>query len=243
MSKLEERLRYAMHAGLDTIEPSPDLFARVQGSLEDDAARRQWRRRVAAYAGMAMAALGAFVFSVTDYRKGELVMDWWILELLTTATLIAIALFLGPFIKRFGKSYAADVFKTNPGTGKSYIVLTDIAYYLIFMAYIMFTTSFEVGGQWETTVNASQLKGELARVGGILLIMGLLHSVNLVALPVMGRLLTLNRRLDDDMNDGPDGGGPPARRRFKGGGGAALPPGGSWVLRIEPAGPESEVES
>lgn len=241
MSKLEERLRYAMHSGLDRIEPSPDLFARVQGSLEDDAARRHWRRRVAAYAGVGIAALAAFVFSVTDYRKGELVMDWWILEILTTTALIAIALFLGPFIKRFGKSYAADVFKSNPGTGKSYIVLTDIAYYLIFMAYIMFTTSFEVAGNWEPTVNAPMLKGELARVGGILLIMGLLHSVNLVALPVMGRLLTLNRHLDDDMGDGPDGGGS-ARRRFKGGGGTTLPSGGSWVLRIEATGTESEVE-
>ena len=67
-------------------------------------------------------------------------MDWWILELVAFAVLAAIALFLGPFIKRFGRSYAADVFRSNPGTGKSFIVLTDFAYYLIFTAYIAFTT-------------------------------------------------------------------------------------------------------
>ena len=37
-------------------------------------------------------------------------------------------------------------------------------------------------------------------MAGILLIIGMLHGVNLLALPVMGRLLTLNRRLDDDTS-------------------------------------------
>ena len=47
------------------------------------------------------------------------------------------------------------------------------------------------------TVNAAQLQHETARTAGILLIIGLLHGINLLALPVMGRLLTLNRQLDD----------------------------------------------
>ena len=58
-------------------------------------------------------------------------MPWWILELHHERVLIAIALWLGPFIKRFGRAYAADVFHDNPQTGKSYIVLTDIVYYLM----------------------------------------------------------------------------------------------------------------
>jgi hypothetical protein len=35
------------------------------------------------------------------------------------------------------------------------------------------------------------------------LIIGVLHSLNLVALPVMGRLLTLNRRLDEAVTPPP----------------------------------------
>jgi hypothetical protein len=46
-------------------------------------------------------------------------------------------------------------------------------------------------------VEAAQLQHETARIAGILLIIGVLHGINLLALPVMGRLLTLNRRLDD----------------------------------------------
>jgi hypothetical protein len=124
-------------------------------------------------------------------------MDWWILELLTTGVLIGVAFWLGPLIKRFGRSYAADVFRANPRTGKSFIVLTDFAYYLIFFAYILFTLSFEPKGGWSDIVNAKQLQHETSRLAGILLIIGLLHGINLLALPIMGRLLTLNRRLDE----------------------------------------------
>ena len=125
-------------------------------------------------------------------------MDWWVLELFTNALLVGVALWLGPLIKRFGKSYAADVFRANPRTGKSFIVLTDIAYYLIFFSYVLFTVSFEPKGGWDQTVGGAQLQHEVARIGGILLILGVLHGLNLIALPVMGRLLTLNRRLDQE---------------------------------------------
>jgi len=125
-------------------------------------------------------------------------MDWWILELLTTVVLVGIAAWLGPFIRRFGRSYAADVFRANPRTGKSFIVLADIAYYLIFTAYVLFTVRFEPGQGWGELVGPRQLQYETARLGGILLIIGLLHSANLLVLPVIGRLFTLNRRLDED---------------------------------------------
>ncbi|HEX5615649.1 MAG TPA: hypothetical protein VFZ83_10905 [Acidimicrobiia bacterium] len=198
MTVLEQRLRDALVGGAGAVHESPDLFARVRLSIDEDRRRRSQHRRAAALGACILGSIASLVVAVTDFRQGELRMDWWILELMTTGLLIAIALWLGPFIKRFGKSFAADVFRANPGTGKSFIVLTDFAYYLIFLAYILFTVSFEAGGDWESTVNASQLKDETARVAGIFLIIGLLHGVNLIALPVMGRLLTLNRRLDQD---------------------------------------------
>lgn len=194
---LEDRLRDALFGGTEQVEESPDLFVRVLLSIEDDRARRRQRRRAAAVGACLLGALASFLYAVIDVRQGELIMDWWILELLTTGLLVGIALWLGPFIKRFGKGYAADVFRANPGTGKSFIVLTDFAYYLIFLSYILFTIHFELPGNWDTVVNGAQLQAETARVGGIVLIIGILHGVNLIALPVIGRLLTLNRRLDE----------------------------------------------
>jgi hypothetical protein len=128
-------------------------------------------------------------------------MDWWILELIVVAILVSIVGMLGPLIKRFGKGYAADVFRANPRTGKSYLVLMDFAYYLIFGAFVLFTVQFEPDTGWAQTVNAQQLEASVVRVGGLLLVMGLLHGLNVLSLPVIGRLFSLNRRLDEEDGD------------------------------------------
>ncbi|MCZ7533769.1 MAG: hypothetical protein M5U23_10220 [Acidimicrobiia bacterium] len=126
-------------------------------------------------------------------------MAWWTLELITTGVMVVIVLVLGPLIKRYGKSYAADVFAANPRTGKSYLVLMDVAYYLIFGAFVLLTIQFDPPSDWDETVNAAQLQGETIRIAGLLLLMGFLHGLNVITLPIIGRLLSLNRRLDDDI--------------------------------------------
>ena len=203
MSMLEQRLHDALTQGAAALDESPDLFARVRLSIEEDRRLRRQRRRRAAIGACLAGAVAALVFAVTDYRQGELLMDWWVLELFANALLVGVALWLGPLIKRYGKSYAADVFRANPRTGKSFIVLTDIAYYLIFFSYVLFTMSFQVKGGWGQTVGGAQLQHEVARIGGILLILGVLHGLNLIALPVMGRLLTMNRQLDQETPPAP----------------------------------------
>jgi hypothetical protein len=130
-------------------------------------------------------------------------MDWWILELILVAALIAVVGILGPLIKRFGKAYAADVFQANPRTGKSYLVLMDFAYYMIFGAYILFVIKWEPDTGWADTVNADQLQASVARLGGMVLLMGLLHGLNVLTLPIIGRVFTLNKRLDDEVVAGP----------------------------------------
>ena len=121
-------------------------------------------------------------------------MSWWVIELITNVILVGLVVFLGPLIKRFGRSYAGDVFRGNPRTGKSYLVLMDVAYYLIFFALILFTVSFQ--DQWNDV--GEQLEAELRRVGGMLLLMGVLHGLNVLTLPIVGRLLGLGRQLEED---------------------------------------------
>ena len=154
-------------------------------------------------------------------------MPWWVIELITNIVLVALAVGLGPFIKRFGRSYAADVFRANPRTGKSYLVLTDVAYYLIFTSFVLFTVTFVEPDDWKRSTGA-QLKDEVARVGGILLIMGILHAANVVALPIIGRLLSSNKRLDERTIE-------PRRQRLLAP--TSVPPlgPGTWILRVEPA--------
>jgi len=220
---IEDRLLAAFQAVRTDVVEHPDLYARVNRSLADARARRRWRWRLAGDIALFGLALAAIAAPFTDFNNGRITMDWWVIELLTNIVLVAIAICLGPFIKRFGRAYAADVFRANPRTGKSYLVLTDVAYYLIFTAFILFTITFEEYRDWELS-RASQWKHEVVRVGGILLLMGLLHAINVVALPVIGRLLSLNRQLDDD--------GGPAASTSAGGGTPPLGP-GTWIVRVE----------
>jgi hypothetical protein len=140
-------------------------------------------------------------FVCQDEENKEAIVDWWVLELIVTFVLVGIVVGLGPLIKRFGKSYAADVFRANPRTGKAYLVLMDFAYYLIFGAYVLFTVRFAPDTGWADEVNAQQLEASVVRIGGMLLLMGILHGLNVLSLPVVGRLFTINRRLDE--GDGP----------------------------------------
>lgn len=196
---LEQRLHDALFAGAERVSPAPDLFARVVQSVEADRRRRSRILRGWSVAGLLVAAIGALTFGFSDYQEGSLLMDWWVLELITLAVLLGLAFWLGPFIKRFGRSYAADVFRSNPRTGKSFIVLVDIVYYLIFTAYIFFTVRFEPELGWGRMVGPEQLQFEVSKIGGILLIIGLLHGMNLLLLPVLGRLFSMNRRLDENV--------------------------------------------
>ena len=202
MSALEDRFGEAVHDALhdgEAMRPSPDLFSRVVDSIDADRRRRKRQRGVAVLWVAALVLVSSLVTVLTPRNsQGVLIMPWWVLELAITAVLIAIALWLGPFIKRFGRAYAADVFHDNPLTGKSYIVLTDVVYYLIFTAYILFTVQFVPPFDWDASlgnVTASQARFEVQRIGGILLIIGVLHGLNIVLMPVLGRLFSLNRRL------------------------------------------------
>jgi hypothetical protein len=208
VSAIEVLVRSALAEGAAALDESEDLFARVRLSIEDDRRRRQQRRRRITVIACLSGAVAAVVAATVERRQGELVMDWWILEVLWFAFMVSLAIWLGPFIRRFGKSYAADVFRTNPRTGKSFIVLMDVAYYLIFFAFILFTVQFEPAKGWAETVNAGQLRATAVRIGGILLVVGILHGVNVLMLPIIGRLFTLNRRLDD-TTPVPPASGPP----------------------------------
>jgi hypothetical protein len=225
VTAIERELTEAFRAAAALTVESDDLYERVAHAIAADDERRRRNLRLGMGAGAVVVAATALILSLSD--EGRIQMRWYILELISNLVLLATAVVLGPLIKRFGKSYAGDVFRANPRTGKSFLALTDVAYYLIFLSFIMFTMSFERHSDWTLNVSAEQLKVEVARLGGILLIIGLLHSANIVFLPLIGRLLTMNKQLDDSID--PRGAPPSAPP-------TAPPTGGSaWILRIEPA--------
>jgi hypothetical protein len=232
---LERRLIEAFADARSSVEENPDLFARVTRSLEEAQIRRRFRWTVAGCVVSFITANAGLALTLSQSENGRFNMPWWVIELITNIVLVALAIGLGPFIKRFGRSYAADVFRANPRTGKSYLVLTDVAYYLIFTSFVLFTVSFVEHKDWVDSTG-QQLKAEVARIGGILLIMGILHAANVVALPVIGGLLSSNKRLDDRLE------GRQSQSTV------SVPPlgAGTWILRVEqapgsmPAAPPSD---
>ena len=58
--------------------------------------------------------------------------------------------------------------------------------------------SFEREFSWSQEVGADQLESAAVRVGGMLLLMGILHGLNVISLPIIGRLLGLGRTLEED---------------------------------------------
>ena len=221
--QVERRLIAAFDDARSTVVEHPDLFARVERTLEQAVARRRFRRRLAVGIAAFITANLALALALSDIDDRRIDMPWWVIELITNIVLVAIAIALGPFIKRFGRAYAADVFRSNPHTGKSYLVLTDVAYYLIFTAFILFTVRFEEAPDWAESTGALY-QHQLARIGGILLIMGILHTANVLALPIIGNLLQGVRPRSA-----------PSPRHAADDRGQVPPLGpGTWIVRVEP---------
>jgi hypothetical protein len=185
----EDRLREALHRA-DQYAPSPDLFARVRRSIEEDLAHRRRVRQVVAATLAGVLALGVWIAWSVRVVDGRLVVPWWAVEVAVDAVLVALVVVLGPLIKRFGKTYVGNVFRANPSTGERFLALFDIAYYLIFVGYILVTTRYAPQTTWLTVGLGAQLRDEAVRLGGLLLLMGVLHEIAIGTLPVIGLLFS-----------------------------------------------------
>lgn len=181
---LERRLAETLHL-VDSFEPSPDLFARVQRSLEEDTAHR---RRVALVAlaviglTVSIVVFSGFMVSISD--SGRMVSAAWVVELVEIVVMAALVSSLGPAVRRFGRFYVDEVFRLDPGAGNRFIALIDVAYYLVFVGIILVTT--ETRDLHRTVALIPELEGAMVRVGLLLATMGVLHTCNLLALPVIG---------------------------------------------------------
>lgn len=181
---LEQRLSEALHSA-DDYEASPDLFARVNRSVEEDKAHRKRLVRNFAFsvAGLIVIAL-ATGSTIHANSRGLLLIPAWVLETIATVVMVWILAVLGPSIRRFGRNYVDDIFAITDGTGERILRLLDIAYYLVFTGLIL--TSIELANWNADVVFQSELENSLVRIGGMMVAMGVLHAVTLIALPVVG---------------------------------------------------------
>ncbi|MGQ0848927.1 MAG: hypothetical protein ACT4OP_07380 [Actinomycetota bacterium] len=205
---LETRL-YDIFRQAEAYPASPDLFARVERSIAEDRAHRVRVVKVMAAAGAAVATLAGFVLAMTHESGGLIVMPRWAAELVETVVLGALTVVMGPAIRRFGTTYAGDVFHIQPETGRRFLDLLDLAYYLVFAGLIFLGADLD-------RLGAPAMVGGLAveattRLAGLLLAMGILHSLTIVVLPVAGLIFAATTRRARRTEAG--GGAPAASAR------------------------------
>lgn len=194
----------------DDYAPSPDLFAKVQRSIEEDAQHRSRLRTLAVAVAIGVAVVAVFLLLTVDLRAGT--VPHWALEVLGVALLVTLTAVLGPAIKRFGQDYEATIFAANPQTGREFLRLLDFAYYLVFAGYIVILIQFQapsVPDGW-TGELAWWIQLQVLRVGGLLMLMGVLHVFTIVVMPIVGLVFTANWRRARRLELGADA--PPSPR-------------------------------
>ena len=192
---VEQRLVAALRTA-DRVEPSTDLWSRVLHSIEED---RAHRRRVLASTAITIGTLAALVvvgaLGLTDGPLGRFVRPG-VMELVETIALAVLVVVLGPAIQRFGRGYATDLWPASPATAAVLVRLLDLAYVLVFGGYILMTADFDFSAPAELRSECfavditcatlgTQVESALQRIGGLLLVMGLLHAVTITVLPVV----------------------------------------------------------
>jgi hypothetical protein len=200
---VEQRLVNALRAG-DQVEPSPDLWTRVLHSIEEDQAhRRRVLTSTAAAIGILVALIVVGVLGLTDGPLGRMVR-LPVMELIETIALVAVVAVLGPAIRRFGRGYAIDLWPTTPATATALLRLLDVAYVLIFGGFILMTVNFDFESSsrpaFDCILSAvechtvqSQIEDACIRLGGLVLVMGILHAVTIMVLPVVALISNSTR--------------------------------------------------
>ncbi len=112
-------------------------------------------------------------------------MPWWVLELIRFAVMIGGAILVQQLIRRHGRIYTDEIFRATPRAGPAFVALADIAYYLIVVAYTLFALNLEQSGD----ASNSQLQNVATSVGGLALLIGILHGLNILVLPGIGRMI------------------------------------------------------
>lgn len=208
---IEQRLTEALHQ-VDDFEPSPDLFARFEVSLEEDRRARLRRWAVALVALVVIGLTAAWVWTSADVdRLGRVSIDGWRLTLAYLVIAGSLLVGLGPHIRRFGRSFIDDVFHLSPETGGRFLTVLDIAYYVTFAGLIL--VDADMWSLGESVSLAEGLEGIADRLGLLLFAMGVLHAVNIAFAPVLG--LIFNSIVRADLRRGAGTAAPPESMRAR----------------------------
>jgi hypothetical protein len=205
---VEDRVRDALRA-TDGYQPSPDLFAKVQRSIEEDRGHRLRLIRILGGVVVWLVVIVGWLVLTSD-SSGESIVPWWSLEITALFVMVSFIVVVGPLIRRFGEGYAGAVFAAHRETGGRFLRLLDVAYYLTLSAYVLMVTQVEaVAG------SLGELLGQVVpKVAGLFLFAGVLHGTTIMVLPLIGLIFSSSWRRAQRAAMGDEAGPPdPAAER------------------------------
>lgn len=173
---------------VDGYQPSPDLFARVQRSIAEDRAHRRRIVGLVTLAAVVLASISGFVFVVADANPGGVVIvPKWAVETVALLLIGILIAGLGPAIRRFSDSFISDLFGSDAGVARHFLGVLDVAYYLVFAGVALVDVDLDrVSGAVPLSTG---LEGILQRIAFVLGFMGVLHSLTIALLPVLGLVM------------------------------------------------------
>lgn len=181
---IERELSNTFHV-VDGYEPSPDLFARVEMSVEQYRARRSRIARTVIAALALVATVATLVASnLVTGPTGRISSASWVLEVVEASVLLAITAALAPSLRRFGKGFVEDAFSATPRGGADAQRLLDIAYYLIFTGTIL--AGVDLSDLTRVEALTAGLADTATRLAAFLIRMGALHAATVAILPLAG---------------------------------------------------------
>ena len=194
---IEQRLTETLDAAR-RYKPSPDLWDRVVHSIDED---RQHRRRIwTTIISISAAVLIATVVCIASLERSPMTqvgtgyrLNWRVLQALEFVLLATLVAVLGPNIRRFGRGYVTDILHSSPATGARLLGLLDTAYYLVFSGYLLVTVRLVEPSVYAAWSIGQQGQESALRIGGLLLVMGLLHGATLVVMPLVGLVFNATR--------------------------------------------------
>jgi len=207
----EERLVDALRQA-DSFQPSPDLYARLERSIAEDRRhrRRVWGWSLGSAIGLGLITLWVIVSSGRAV-DGSPTIEGWRLAVAYLALVGGVIVSLGPLLRRFGAGLLDGVFVLHPETGRTFIRVLDVAYYAVFVGLALVDAD-----QWQldaTLALREGLEARLDNVAFVLLAMGILHTLNIVVLPVIG--LVSNSLVRRDARREPGSAIPPESPRAR----------------------------
>ena len=188
----EQRLTAALRS-TERYGASPDLWSRVVHSIEEDRRHRRLVWTAGSLVAVALAAAIVVGALSIEVRNGRNRIDWRVLESLEIGVATALILAMAPAIRRFGRGYVGDIFRTSVATGERLLRLLDVAYYLLFAGYVLITTRLSAPIAFANIDIGDQIEQAAIRLGGLLLLLGVLHAVTLMAMPVVGLVFNTTR--------------------------------------------------